>query len=257
MDEARAIIRFRVAGTLRFLSHAEMARVWQRALARAAQPSLSSRGLDKEGWAVRYSQGFNPHPRLSLPLPRPVGVEADDERLVVRLDEAGAGTFPDRAERETALKQALAEQMPGGIEILAVDLVPAGASAQPQTAEYVFPLRVEENPGLVERLREAAAQVMAGDRCLVERAAAEGRAARPVDVRPFLESIRVEKGALIVRHRTGAGGSIRVDEIQRLFGLPTQDLAGPVRRTNVIWTDSKSQTANPKGDPEDGTGNVD
>jgi hypothetical protein len=80
--------------------------------------------------------------------------------------------------------------------------------------------------------------VMESARCLVERAA-EGRAAKAVDVRPFLEWIRREGGHLIVRHRTGGAGSIRVDEILRVFGLRMQDLAGPVRRTDVTWETTK------------------
>ncbi len=78
------------------------------------------------------------------------------------------------------------------------------------------------------------ARVMASERCLVERAA-EGRATRSVDVRPFLQALRVEDGNLIVQHRTGGAGSIRVEEILPLLGLHTRDLAGPVRRTNVVW----------------------
>jgi radical SAM-linked protein len=227
-EDARAAIRFRIAGTLRFLSHAETARVFQRAFARAGIP-------------VRYSQGFNPHPRMSLPLPRPVGVEADEERLTVRLDDTRAGVAGEsQAEREAALKQALAAQLPQGIEVLAVDWETAGTSLQPQTAEYVFPLRTQESPGLTERLHETAAQVMSRARCLVERAAAEGGPTRSVDVRPFLQSVRVENGNLIVQHGTGASGSIRVEEILQLFGLQTRDLAGPIRRTNVIWINRKS-----------------
>jgi hypothetical protein len=67
-------VRFRIGGALRFLSHAETSRVFQRACARAGIP-------------VKYSAGFNPHPKLSLPLPRSVGVESDDELLVVRLSD--------------------------------------------------------------------------------------------------------------------------------------------------------------------------
>ncbi len=272
MDDATAAIRFRIAGTMRFLSHAETARVLQRACARAALP-------------VRYSEGFNPHPRMSLPLPRPVGVEAREELLVARLCEAGA-TVESRAEREAAVKRALAEQLPEGMEVLAVNLVGAGTSFQPQSAEYVLPLRVEERADLVERLQDKIAAVMKSDRCMVERASGEGRAARPVDVRPFLLSVRLEGGTgsptrkgppnaihrvwepnfalgsptLIVQHRTGEGGSIRVEEILQLFGLGLQDLAGPVRRTNVIWetTERKDTSKEPctetrAEDLEDGT----
>lgn len=229
MDAATAAIRFRIAGAMRFLSHAETSRVLQRACVRA-------------GMAVRYSQGFNPHPRLSLPLPRPVGVESEDELLVVKLcDDREAAPFESRAEREAALKQALAEQLPEGMDVLAVDLVGSSAAFQPQSAQYILPVRVEEEAGLVERLRSEMARMMASDCCMVERTTAEGKATRSVDVRPFLQAIRLEGGSLIVQHRTGGAGSIRVDEIQQLFGLQTQDLAGPVRRTNVVWETTKLQ----------------
>lgn len=224
-DTWTAAIRFRIAGPLRFLSHAETARLWQRVCARAGLP-------------VRYSQGFNPHPRLSLPLPRPVGVEAREELLVVKLEGEDLSE-EHRAEREAALRQALALQVPEGMEVLAVELVPGNASFPPQSAEYVLPLQAT----VVERVRGESAKVMASDRCIVERASGEGRAPRPIDVRPFLESIRVEGGDLIVQHRTDGAGSIRVDEILQLFGLQTSDLAGPVRRINVVWETGKPQNS--------------
>jgi hypothetical protein len=42
-----------------------------------------------------------------------------------------------------------------------------------------------------------------------------------------------------VQYAIGPAGSIRVDEIVQLFGLRIQDLAGPVRRTNVVWETTK------------------
>lgn len=247
-DASMAAIRFRIAGAMRFLSHAETSRVFQRTCTRAAIP-------------VRYSQGFNPHPRMSLPLPRPVGVESEDELLIVKLCDDPEGTpGVGRAERETALKQALAEQLPEGIDVLAVDLVGTNASFHPQSAEYVLPIRVGAEADLAERWKGEIPKVMDRDRCMVERTSAEGRATRSVDVRPFLRSIRWERGNLIVQHRTDGAGSIRVDEILQLFGLRTEDLAGPVRRTNVIWetTESKSTSEEPcretrAEDIEDGT----
>jgi radical SAM-linked protein len=244
--DATAAIRFRISGAMRFLSHAETARVWQRACARAALP-------------VRYSEGFNPHPRMSLPLPRSVGVEAEEELLVARLCET-SGAAASRAAREAAVKRALAAQLPEGMEVLAVDLMEPGTSFHPQSAEYVLPLRIEERADLGERLREEIVKIMESERCMVERVSGEGRAARPVDVRPFLLSVRLEGGTLIVQHRTGAGGSVRVEEILQLFGLGPQDLAGPVRRTNVIWktTERKDTSKEPcmetrAEDLEDGT----
>jgi hypothetical protein len=59
----------------------------------------------------------------------------------------------------------------------------------------------------------------------------------------FLDTIRWEEGTLVVQHRTGPAGSIRVEEIQQLFGLRPQDLAGPVRRTRVTWETNEFRDA--------------
>jgi radical SAM-linked protein len=220
---ATAAVRFRIGGPLRFLSHAETSRVFQRACTRAAIP-------------VRYTQGFNPHPRLSLPLPRPVGVESEDELLLARLaDEQGAGRLESLAGREEAMKEVLAGQLPDGIAVLSVTLTASNASVQPRSVEYVFPVRVDEDAELRGRLEEGMARVMGSECCMVERASPKHRRARCLDVRPFLGSICLENTHLVVQCLTGSTGSVRIDEIMQLFGLRTEDLAGPVRRTQVTW----------------------
>lgn len=217
---ATAAIRFRIAGPVRFLSHAETLRVLQRACARAALP-------------VRYTEGFNPHSRLSLPLPRPVGVEADEELLVARVREVEP--IEDRPGREAAIGQALAEELPDGMEVLAVALTASNASFHPRCAEYVLPVRGADDPERKAALEDAIKTVMNSQSCTVERASPGRKTPRRIDVRGFLCSIRLENANLIVQHLTGASGSIRVEEILRLFGLQRQDLAGPVRRTKVTW----------------------
>jgi radical SAM-linked protein len=237
---ATAAIRFRIAGPAALLSHAETLRVFQRACARAEIP-------------VRYTEGFNPHPRLSLPLPRPVGVESEDELLVARLYEDPAERRAgDVAGAETAVQEALAGQLPEGIEVLAVTLAASNASFTPQSARYVLPVRVAENPPLAARLEDRIAKIMAGEHCVVERSSGEGKASRRVDVRPFLRSIRLEEGRLIVEHRTGDAGSIRVDEILQLCALRMEDLAGPVRRDGVVWEITKMQKTIQPPRPRDG-----
>ena len=72
MDE-RWVFTFSVTGDLRFISHRDTLRLLQRAVARADLP-------------VRFSEGYNPHPRIAIPLPRPVGVASDDEAVVIEFE---------------------------------------------------------------------------------------------------------------------------------------------------------------------------
>ena len=68
----RLAIRYAIKGDLRFLSHQDTLRLFQRAFNRAGIP-------------IRFSEGFNPRPRISIAMPRPVGVESCDELLVIEL----------------------------------------------------------------------------------------------------------------------------------------------------------------------------
>ena len=72
MDPQRLLFRFRKEGQARFLSHHDLMRLFERALRRAALP-------------LRMSQGYHPHPRLSILSALPLGLEADDEALEVQL----------------------------------------------------------------------------------------------------------------------------------------------------------------------------
>ena len=67
------MVKFSIEDDLRFISHHDTMRLVERLCCRA--------GLD-----LRYTQGFNPRPIISLPSPRPVGVTSLDDRMVISLD---------------------------------------------------------------------------------------------------------------------------------------------------------------------------
>ncbi len=68
----RLRIEFAKHGKVRFVSHRDVARIWERALRRAGVP-------------VAYSEGFSPRPRLSFGLALPTGYESDAEYLDVHI----------------------------------------------------------------------------------------------------------------------------------------------------------------------------
>ena len=70
----RQRVRFTKHGKVRFLSHRDVARVWERALRRA-------------GIRVAYSEGFSPRPRLSFGLALSTGYESLGEYLDIDLAE--------------------------------------------------------------------------------------------------------------------------------------------------------------------------
>jgi radical SAM-linked protein len=223
------VIKFRIGRSLRFLSHAETLNVFQRACVRA-------------GIGLRYSQGFNPRPKLSLPLPRPVGVESDDELLVVRvLESTGTQGHKSTGNADglcSFVEAQLSAQLPDGCDLLSVSVAEANTSFQPCLATYVLAVLPEY---VSDSLKATIECVLASESLNVRRRTdTKNSKLKNVDVRFFLKSIELGDAGIIVECRIGPAGSIRVGEILDLLDLETEKLASPIRRTAVRWRGGES-----------------
>ena len=82
MDKLR--LRFRKTGRAVYISHLDLMQTMQRAFFRA-------------GYALKYSEGFNPHPQISIALPLSVGTGSRCELMDFRLkEEADLDAMPAR-----------------------------------------------------------------------------------------------------------------------------------------------------------------
>lgn len=136
-------LRFSKLGKVRFTSHRDVARMWERALRRGGLP-------------VAYSEGFSPRPLLSFGLALPTGCESLAEYLDLRLD------VPDGAppgDLEAAVRHAgLGGYLPEGVTLQAVGAVaPGTGSLQQEVTSCTWEMEVlgsagEELAERVERL---------------------------------------------------------------------------------------------------------
>lgn len=197
-----------IEGDLRFGSHKDMMRVMARTVRRAALP-------------VRYSEGFNPHPRLSLACPRPVGVATRDDLLVATLDEPVEG--------EAMLRQ-LNCHAPRGLRFTRARMLDKAISPQPLRACYELAVMSEALESVGSRLAELELRpAWPIERCKVDR---RGRpsAAKTIDLRPLVERLSIDgdilRAVLVRRDDRWA----RPAEILELVALdPRVDLARMVR----------------------------
>ncbi len=224
------LIEFKVRGNLRFLSHAETVRVFQRACVRA-------------GIKVLYSEGFNPRLKLSLPLPRSVGIEVDDDLLCLRVNRDP--NEPRVADYESRIKASLSMQLPGGLELLSARVTEAKSAPQPRLAKYV--LKVQSKyldealkariKNLLEHKRLNIGRLINTKKLKIENLKSK---IRSIDVRPFLKSIELDDTGITVECKISLAGSIRLDEILELLELDYGMLSAPIRRTRVQWQVSES-----------------
>ncbi|MGW3468773.1 TIGR03936 family radical SAM-associated protein [Saccharopolyspora sp. NPDC000995] len=160
-------LRYAKRGRLRFTSHRDVARAFERALRRAGVP-------------MAYSQGFSPHPKVSWAGAVPTGVSSVAEYVEIQLVERLA---PE------VLREELNAALPDGIDVLdAADAEPGALADRLQVSRWRIDL-----PGTdVAELRDAVTALMAADTALVERMTKDGR--RTIDARAALVSAEVQGG---------------------------------------------------------------
>ena len=164
---ARVRLRFAKRGRLRFLSHRDVARSFERAVRRAGLP-------------VSHSHGFSPHPRLSWVGAAPTGAASEAEYVEIGLTEAL---------EPAAVASALDAALPDGLDVLA-----AAAAGGASLADRIDASRWSiELPGVApEVLRAALSALVERESLVVERVTPSGR--RQIDVRAALVDAQVSAG---------------------------------------------------------------
>src|SRR5918912_3209479 len=94
----RLRVRYAKRGRLRFTSHRDFARAFERALRRAGVP-------------MAYSAGFSPHPKVSYAGAAPTGVASEAEYLEIGVAEV---CDPEK------VREALDTCLPPGLDVLEV-----------------------------------------------------------------------------------------------------------------------------------------
>jgi radical SAM-linked protein len=188
----RLRVRYAKRGRLRFTSHRDFSRAFERAVFRARLP-------------MAYSSGFNPHPRISYAGAAPTGAASEAEYLELALAEV-----VDPA----AVHALLDEAMPDGLDVVEVVESPGGSMADLlQASRWQVAL-----PAPVERVEAAVAAFLGQDEVLVQRMTKKGL--RGFDSRGAVLSLAASPDAdgsvldLVLRHLEPA---VRPDDV--LAGL--------------------------------------
>ncbi|WP_229053176.1 TIGR03936 family radical SAM-associated protein [Aeromicrobium sp. Leaf350] len=156
-------VRYAKRGRLRFTSHRDFGRAFERAVRRARVP-------------IGYSSGFTPHPKISYANAAPTGAASEAEFLEIGLTQV---CDPDQ------VRASLDAALPPGLDIVAVVQAPEGTFAD-RLAASLWSIRVDGATGL----DAAAAAFLAADDISVERMTKRGM--RDIDVRAAVVSLVVD-----------------------------------------------------------------
>ena len=156
------VVRYAKRGKMRFASHRDVARVFERGVRRAGLP-------------IAYSAGFTPHPKISYAGGAPTGVASEAEYLSLALTSRQAAA---------QVRERLNTTLPDGIDVIDVTEDAEGPSALEASQWRVVLPGVE--PAAAER---AVAGFLALSEAPVERLT--GKGVRRLDARPPVVTLDV------------------------------------------------------------------
>ncbi|MDR7364234.1 TIGR03936 family radical SAM-associated protein [Nocardioides marmoribigeumensis] len=193
----RLRLHYAKRGRLRFTSHRDFSRAFERALVRAGVP-------------MAYSSGFHPHPRISYAGASPTGAASEAEYL-----EIGLAREMDPEE----LRRLIDESLPPGLDVLEVVVAHGGSLPDRMEASH-WRVRLPDVP--VAEAADAVRAFLAAEEVTVERMTKRGL--RTFDCRAAVVRLAVADDAsaeagcaildTVLRHATP---SVRPDDV--LAGL--------------------------------------
>jgi len=203
-------VQFAKEGLLRFLSHLDVQRTLMRAFRRAGLP-------------VAYTQGFNPHPRISFGSVLATGASSEAEFFDLDLAER---MDPDQ------FVAALNRVLPQGLRVVAAREVPEGRQSLMSLLNAAkYRLTLELGSVDPQALRRAVDAFLQRETVTMQREGKKGSAA--VDVRRQVYDVIVEgTNTLLATLQAGPEGSLRPADLLAALKQVAPELE-PVRLVQV------------------------
>jgi len=209
----RLRLKFSRGEELKFLSHLDLMRLWERAFRRAGIP-------------LAYSEGFTPHPQIALAAPLLVGVTSDAELMDVSLSR---WTSP-----QSFIAQ-IEKQLPCGIKL--IEARPVGSNvpslqSQVKFVEYIVEVEADKGRQEVESDLES---FLSKKELPWHHNRDTG--ARYYDLRALVESLQLTEYrdsvcVLSMRLRSDEKGAGRPEQVTKALGFTKRPKS--IHRTNLI-----------------------
>jgi radical SAM-linked protein len=208
----RLRLRFSRGEQIKYISHLDLMRYWERVLHRVGMPLV-------------YSEGFTPHPKISLAAPLPIGVTSEAELMDITLRKRVSPYF---------FIQTVKEGLPRGIdvfEVREVSLEAPSLQSQVRYAEYSVKVKVNRN---LKAMQEAIASLLQAEHLPWQHMRDTGP--RHYDLRLLIENLWLidwsdSECTLGMRLRNDSRGAGRPEQVAAILGLP--DYPRSIHRTKL------------------------
>jgi radical SAM-linked protein len=208
----RLRITFAKTDLMRYTSHLDLHRAWERTIRRAGLP-------------LAYSHGFNPRPKLNLASALPLGFTSDCEIIDIWLE----SILPIES-----IKSALESAQPPGLKILDAEEIKLDApklQKQVKSSEYLVTI-LDTVPDLADQLK----RILGAD------SLSRTRRGKDYDLRSLIEDVKhlstndENHQQFSLRLKTQSNATGRPDEVLAELGIPIQ--SANIKRTQIILNDN-------------------
>ena len=209
----RLRIRFCRGQEIKFISHLDIMRLWQRVFYRAGIP-------------LAYSEGFSPHPQISLAAPLAVGVTSEAELMDILCTKLVSPHW---------FTSAVNQQLPPGIEILQVyQIALSQSSLQSQLRYAEYKVEVETEKGQKD-IESAVTSLLSIKHLPWQHQRDTGT--RSYDLRALIDALwlidwRHSHGTIGMRLRCDNSGSGRPEQVTAALGFTHHPQS--IHRTKLI-----------------------
>lgn len=201
----RIRIRFRKEDDLRWISHRDLARTWERVFRRA-------------NLRLKRTQGFHPKDKMNFPLALSLGIVGAEELIEVEITE--------QVEADQ-IKEILRDSLPIGLSVVDLEVMPQGArKPNVEFVVYEVPIPAERSATLQHAIEEFMQQT--------EHWINRPRRDKPLDIRADIVELQLRDDVLMIKQKVTRTATANPREILDALGVHDAEQTGCViTRTKV------------------------
>lgn len=222
---SRYMIKFSKEGTIRYISHLDLLRLFKRSFKRV-------------GIKLQYSQGFNPHPKMSFAQPLSLGYTSIGEYLEFETTDS----LPPNE-----ILEKINSVMPEGVEVLTCSELTGNGKTLAALTEYAdYEITIPVQTSLKENWNDLIKNYMEQGQILVQKHQKKSGKDIELNIKPMISEldVAVNNNNITITSRLAAGSTanlspeILIESFCNFAGLPYDRSEISVRRKEIYFQNS-------------------
>ena len=222
---SRYMIKFSKEGAIRYISHLDLLRLFKRSFKRV-------------GIKLQYSQGFNPHPKMSFAQPLSLGYTSIGEYLEFET----ADSYPPHE-----ILEKINSVMPEGIEVLTCSELTGNGKTLAALTEYAdYEIIIPGQAPLAENWNDRIKKYMEQDQILVQKHQKKSGKEIEINIKPMISEldVMVDNNNITITSKLAAGSTanlspeILIESFCDFVGLSYDRSEISVKRKEIYFHNS-------------------